>query len=95
MGDHPDELAVVTEVNEDSDEDDIVEDEADSTEDELQNGINRMTFVVGTKKIAALPQWIRVSDVFRLREDGPFLSKPASRISMTPGTPNTASGWPG
>ena len=73
--DHPDELAVVTEVNEDSDEDDVVEDEADSTEDELQNRINRMTFVVGTKKIASLPQWVRVSEVFRTGEDGPFLKQ--------------------
>jgi hypothetical protein len=73
--DHPDELAVVTEVNEDSDDDDIVEDEADSTEDELQNRINRMTFVVGTKKIAALRQWIPVSDVFRTKEDAPFLKR--------------------
>ena len=44
---HPDEPGVVTEVNEDSD-DDLVEDEADSTEDDLQRRFDRMTFVVGT-----------------------------------------------
>jgi hypothetical protein len=73
--DHPEELAVVTEVDEEADEDDVVEDAADSTEDELQNRINRMTFVVGTKKVARLPQWVRVSDVFRTGEDAPFLKQ--------------------
>src|SRR3989441_4444464 len=53
--DHPDGLAVVTEVNEDGNEDDededLIEDEADSTEDELQSRFNRMTFVVATRKL--------------------------------------------
>src|SRR3954469_11683320 len=47
---HPDQLAVVTEVNEDGDEEDededLIEDEADSSEDELQKRFDRMTFVV-------------------------------------------------
>jgi hypothetical protein len=73
--DHPEELAVVTEVNEDSDEEDVVDDEVDSTADELQSRINRMTFVVGTRKIEALPQWVKVSDVFRINEDRPFLRR--------------------
>src|SRR6266404_2362338 len=57
--DHPEELAVVTEVNEDSDDDeddDITGDEADSSEDELQQRFNKMTFVVATKKLEQLPQ---------------------------------------
>jgi len=53
-------------VNEDSD-DDVVEDETDSTDDEL-NPFQSMTFVVGTKKIERLPQWVRVSDVFSTNE---------------------------
>jgi hypothetical protein len=73
--DHPAELAVVTEVNEDSDDDGVIEDETDSTEDELQSRINRMTFVVATKKVAALPQWVKVSDVFQTNEDAPFLER--------------------
>ncbi|MEO7262901.1 MAG: DUF262 domain-containing protein [Jatrophihabitantaceae bacterium] len=72
--DHPDELSIVTEVNEDSD-DDMVEDEADSTDDDLQTRFNRMTFVVGTKKIERLSQWVRVSDVFGTNEDAPFLKR--------------------
>lgn len=77
---HPDELAVVTEVNEDSDEDeddddDRTDDEADSSEDELQRRFNRMTFVVATRKLEQLPQWVRVSEVFKSDGDGPFLKR--------------------
>ncbi len=72
---HPDELAVVTEVNEDSDEETVVDDETDSTEDELQRRFDRMTFVVGTKKLERFPQWVRVSDVFAMNEDAPFLKR--------------------
>ncbi len=61
---HPDDQTVVTEVNE-NDEDDLVEDETDSTEDELQQRFNKMTFVVATRKLAQLPQWVKVSDVFK------------------------------
>src|SRR3990172_4071832 len=49
--DHPDQLALVTEVNEDGDDDDLIDDEADSSEDELQKRFDRMTFVVGTRKL--------------------------------------------
>lgn len=77
--DHPDELAVVTEVDEDGDEDeddnDLTDDEADSTEDELQNRFNRMTFVVATKKLENLPQWVKVTEVFKTDNDAPFLKR--------------------
>jgi hypothetical protein len=74
--DHPEELAVVTEVNEEEDDDeDLIEDEADSSEDELQRRFNKMTFVVATRKLEQLPQWIRVSDVFKTDEDAPFLER--------------------
>lgn len=76
---HPDELVVVTEVNEDSDDDedenDGTDDEADSTEDELQQRFNKMTFVVATKKLEQLPQWVKVSEVFKTDEDAPFLQR--------------------
>lgn len=48
---HPEELVVVTEVDEDADDDedeDLIADEADSTEDELQRRFDKMTFVVST-----------------------------------------------
>lgn len=77
---HPEELAVVTEVNEDGNEDDddeeeLIEDEADSTEDELQKRFNRMTFVVATRKLEQLPQWVKVTEVFKTDEDAPFLER--------------------
>src|SRR5262249_43728293 len=72
---HPDELAIVTEVEEDSDDDDLIEDEADSTEDELQRRFDKMTFVVSTRKLEQLPQWVKVSDVFKTDSDASFLRR--------------------
>lgn len=74
---HPEELAVVTEVNEDGEEDDedLIDDETDSTEDELQKRFDRMTFVVGTRKLEQLPQWVKVTDVFKTDSDAPFLKR--------------------
>lgn len=77
--DHPDQLAVVTEVNEDgegeTDDDDLIDDEADSNEDELQKRFDRMTFVVGTRKLEQLPQWVKVTEVFKSDSDAPFLKR--------------------
>jgi hypothetical protein len=79
---HPQQLAVVTEVDEvdedgdDEDEDiDLIEDEADSTEDELQRRFDRMTFVVAMRKLEQLPQWVKVTDVFKTDSDAPFLKR--------------------
>ncbi len=62
---HPDQLVVVTEVEEnggdeeDFDEDvELIGDETDSTEDELLKRFNKMTFVVATRKLEQLPQWV-------------------------------------
>jgi hypothetical protein len=77
---HPDELSVVTEVEENGDDDedddeDLIQDEADSNDDELQKRFNRMTFVVATKKLEKLPHWVKVSEVFRTDSDRPFLKR--------------------
>jgi hypothetical protein len=71
---HPDALAIVTEVEENSD-DDVIEDETDSSEDELQRRFDKMTFVVSTRKLEQLPQWVRVSEVFGTDMDAPFLKR--------------------
>ena len=71
---HPDDQTFVTEVNEGND-DDFVEDEADSSEDELQQRLNKMTFVVATSKLAQLPQWVKVTDVFKSNSDAVFLEQ--------------------
>lgn len=79
---HPDQLSVVTEVEEyghDEDDaediDEIASDEADSTEDELQKRFNQMTFVVSTRKLEQSPHWVKVSDVFRTDDNAPFLKQ--------------------
>jgi hypothetical protein len=72
---HPDTLDVVTEVEEDGSDDDLTEDESDSTEEELSSRFERMAFVVATRRLAQLPHWVRVSDVFKNDEDAPFLER--------------------
>ena len=77
---HPNELAFVSEVNENRDddedfEDERNEDEAHSTEDELQRRFNKMCFVVSTRKLEQMPHWVKVSDVFKIDSDAPFLSR--------------------
>lgn len=59
------------------DEDDEGEDadSADSTEDELQQRFNGMTFVVSTRKLEQLPHWVKVTDVFKSDSDKEFLSR--------------------
>ena len=41
----------------------------------MQERFNRMTFVVSTKKLAQMSQWVKVSDVFKTDEDAPFLTR--------------------
>ena len=76
---HPEELAFVTEVHEEGPDgengEERIEDETDSTEDELQKRFDSMTFVVATKKLAQLPHWVNVSEVFRTDSDATFLKR--------------------
>lgn len=73
---HPDDLAVVTEVDENgAHDDDLIEDENDSSEDELLRRFEKMTFVVSTRKLEQSPNWVKVSEVFATDEDAPFLSR--------------------
>ncbi len=76
---HPENLAVVTEVDENGDDEDdadeLIEDEMDSSEDELQRRFDRMTFVVSTRKLEQVPNWVKVTDVFRSDSDRPFLKR--------------------
>jgi hypothetical protein len=71
---HPEDLQVVTEVEENND-DDADADGADTTEDDLQQRLNKLTFVVATKKLEQLSHWVRVSEVFMENGDAPFLAK--------------------
>lgn len=69
-----------TEVTSDEDSptaaDDEVNDDADDSDENeqgLQEKLNRRTFVVASKSIASLPQWVSVSEVFRNASDGEIL----------------------
>jgi hypothetical protein len=73
---HPEKLLEAREVDEEGDDDDDLEaDAVDSSEDELQKRFDRMTFVVGTKKLEQLSTWVKVSDVFKTDKDAPFLGR--------------------
>jgi len=69
----------VTEVDEagsdEEDDDELTDDEADSSEDELQKRFDRMTFLVTTRKVEQLPQWVKVTDVFKTDSDAGFLKR--------------------
>ena len=64
---HPDQLEFVTEVNERSDDD--TSDDADL---DIQQRFQRMTFVVASSALRALPNWVSVSDIF-CKSDGELL----------------------
>ncbi len=71
---HPEGLPLWTEVEEDADDnEDVGEDVIDASEDELLARFNQMAFVVATKKLEALPHWVKVSEVFTSDSDAPFL----------------------
>ena len=84
---HPDQLSVITEVDDNTtdatedngdasdEEEEPADEEADASEDELQKRFDRMTFVVSTRKLEQLPQWVKVSEVFKTDSDGPFLER--------------------
>lgn len=84
---HPDQLSVITEVDDNTtdaieangdgsdEEEEPTDEEADASEDELQKRFDRMTFVVSTRKLEQLPQWVKVSEVFKTDSDGPFLER--------------------
>jgi hypothetical protein len=71
---HPNDLQVVTEVEEGSKADVVIDDdETELSDDELQKRLDRLTFVVATSKLKSLPQWVSVSDVFKATSDAQIL----------------------
>lgn len=73
--DHPDELEVVTEVDEegDGDEEGLEAEEVDASDDDLMQRFNKRAFLVATRKLEQFPNWIKVTDVFKSDSDVPFL----------------------
>jgi hypothetical protein len=79
---HPEGAPVeLTEVDDDSespllaDEETALDEEEDEADD-LQPRLRRRTFVVASKALAAIPTWIRVSDVFNPKKGDWALLKP-------------------
>lgn len=72
---HPGDLEIVTEVNENDDEDAVGEETVDASEDELMGRFEKMAFVVHSNKLANLPHWVSVTEVFKENSDKPFLKK--------------------
>ena len=71
---HPDNPMTIVDIEED-DEDEFESEDFEPTQDMLSETIQQLTFVVASSKLAALPNWIRVSDVFKDNSDKTFLSK--------------------
>lgn len=72
---HPDKVASADEVNEGDDGETPGADEIDASEDELTRRFEQKTFVVATARLAALPQWVKVSDVLRGDPDALILKR--------------------
>jgi hypothetical protein len=87
---HPDALPFVTEVDDNNidapeysdDGEELIDEEADATEDELQKRFDKMTFVVSTRKLEQLPQWVKVSEVFAGTHDNNTFLKRAGVTSL-------------
>ncbi len=73
--DHPSDLQLITEVNENNDTNNQDDDTADATEDELLKRFDGMAFVVHSQKLASRPNWVSVTDVFKESSDKSFLKK--------------------
>ena len=83
---HPDHTSVITEVNENGEEEseapedtdeseEIGGDEEDSSDDELLRRFDQMTFVVAAKRLEQLPHWVKVSEVFKGATDAALLKR--------------------
>lgn len=88
--DHPEKLTVITEVDEQDNDEDNEEEEtsseegedlADASEDELLKRFAQMTFVVGSKRLEQLPNWVSVTEVMTSTSDAKIL-KDAGVTSM-------------
>lgn len=61
--DHPDELTFITEVADDGDNEDDADDTDEADEDPIRR-VGRRAFVVASGPVLALPNWVRVTEVF-------------------------------
>ena len=82
---HPDAPTESTEVESDEepllngDDESIEDDGEEDEEDNLQDRLRQLTFVVASKALARLPNWVSVTDVFRSDSDGAILKRAGVR----------------
>jgi hypothetical protein len=69
---HPDALQFATEVDEEADDD---EDLDDADTDDLTQRFRKMAFIVSTSKLANVATWVKVTDVFRNEDNTPFIER--------------------
>lgn len=68
--DHPDDVQLIQEVDENSDGD---EETGDEIEDDLIANADRLTFVVGVSRLKNRRNWVSVTEVFKSSSDASFL----------------------
>ena len=56
-------------------EDSMAAQGADATDDEIQKRLEQMTFVVATRKLESLPNWVSVTEVFKSTSNREILKK--------------------
>lgn len=74
---HPDSVQLITEVADENEEENEAggEDTADANEDDMLKRVNKLAFVVHSKKVANLPHWVSVKEVLSENNDISFLEK--------------------
>ncbi len=79
---HPERLEDLTEVEgdedsplNDDDAEDLSPEEESNGDDTLPELLQKRTFVVASKALAKLPNWVSVTEVFQQTSDAPFLKK--------------------
>lgn len=70
---HPDSTDEVADVEDDNG--DSEDNEEEEEEDSIEERAQKLTFVIASRRLAALPNWVPVSDVFKADSDAPFLRK--------------------
>jgi hypothetical protein len=74
--DHPDGVGILTEVEEEGDAEEDEDDyglDGEDNEDDLTERMKRRTFVVANKQLAALTNWVSVTEVMKQTDNAPFL----------------------
>ena len=74
--DHPDTLEEALEFDDDDDNDpDELDDDENNEELSVEERTRKFTFVVHSRRLAAMPNWVSVTEIMKTDSDAPFLKK--------------------